>query len=112
MKNPATDEFESIDCVPGSFVVNVGTMLERMTRGRLRSTIHRVLDLGEERISAPFFLEPGVYSGKKILTLKFLNFCLDLYEIDTKKKWSEKKYGRWMVDYVKKFVEYKDLPSF
>ena len=63
MKNPATDEFESIDCVPGSFVVNVGTMLERMTRGRLRSTIHRVLDLGEERISAPFFLEPGVNSG-------------------------------------------------
>ena len=34
-------------------------MLEKMSRGRLRSTIHRVLDHGEERISAPFFLEPG-----------------------------------------------------
>ena len=34
-------------------------MLENMTGGRLRSTIHRVLDHGEERMSAPFFLEPG-----------------------------------------------------
>lgn len=62
VQNPATEQWESIECVPGSFVVNVGTMLERMTRGRLRSTIHRVLDLGEERLSAPFFLEPGTYS--------------------------------------------------
>merc|ERR1719419_403505 len=95
VKNPATDEFESIDSVPGSFVVNVGTMLERMTRGRLRSTVHRVLDLGEERISLPFFFEPGVKT--------------ELYEIDTKKKWSEKTYGQWMLHYNKKFTEYKNL---
>ena len=36
-----------------------GIMLENMTGGRLRSTIHRVLDHGDERMSAPFFLEPG-----------------------------------------------------
>ena len=40
-------------------MVNCGIMLEKMTRGRLRSTIHRVLDHNEERMSAPFFLEPG-----------------------------------------------------
>ena len=42
MKNSKTEKFESIDSLPGSFVVNVGKNLERMTRGRLRSTVHRV----------------------------------------------------------------------
>ena len=35
----------------------------------------------------------------------------DTSDFGTGERWSEKLYGRWMIDYVKKFVEYKNLPS-
>ena len=47
--------------VDGSFVVNVGDMLHRLTNGLLRSTPHRVINKsGQERFSCPFFFDPHV----------------------------------------------------
>ena len=40
---------------PGAFVVNIGDCLEAMTGGLFKATQHRVVNLGKERFSLPFF---------------------------------------------------------
>lgn len=46
--------------IAGSFVCNIGDMLDRMTRGIYRSTPHRVLkSSGRDRLSFPFFFDPN-----------------------------------------------------
>ncbi len=45
--------------VPGTFVVNIGEMLEIATQGYLKATLHRVVSpAGVDRYSIPFFLGP------------------------------------------------------
>jgi isopenicillin N synthase-like dioxygenase len=43
---------------PNSFVFNIGDLFSRMMNGRFKATRHRVLDIGIDRYSVPFFLEP------------------------------------------------------
>ncbi|MFI9555356.1 isopenicillin N synthase family dioxygenase [Nonomuraea endophytica] len=46
--------------VPGTFVCNIGDMLDKLTGGLYSSTPHRVRNLsGNERLSFPFFFDPG-----------------------------------------------------
>ncbi|EAN96965.1 putative thymine-7-hydroxylase [Trypanosoma cruzi] len=52
---------EWIDAPPleGSFVVNIGDMMNMWSNNRYRSTPHRVVNPGVDRISMPFFCEPN-----------------------------------------------------
>ena len=46
--------------IPGSFICNIGDMLDRMTGGRYRSTPHRFKNVARcNRLSFPFFFDPN-----------------------------------------------------
>ncbi|KPA80288.1 putative thymine-7-hydroxylase [Leptomonas pyrrhocoris] len=45
--------------IEGSYVVNIGDMMSMWSNGRYKSTLHRVVNPGVERISMPFFCEPN-----------------------------------------------------
>ena len=57
------NQWIGITAIPGSLVVNVGDMLQRLTNGVMKSTTHRVVNpprekWGTSRYSIPFFLHP------------------------------------------------------
>lgn len=59
----SNDEWVDVSPKENEIVINIGDMLHRHTNGRLKSTIHRVINLDKEsmrfpRYSAPFFLHP------------------------------------------------------
>lgn len=65
-----------VTSLPGSIVVNVGDMLQRLTNNRLKSTTHRVVNPPRElwhtsRYSIPFFLHP-----KSSMSLACLDNCV------------------------------------
>ena len=56
-------KFQSVKPVPNAFVINIGDMLSRITNYSLKATLHRVIDIGNDRFSSPFFFEPH-YTAK------------------------------------------------
>lgn len=70
--------------VPGSFVCNIGDMLDRLTRGLYRSTPHRVQNLsGRSRLSFPFFFDPGFDARIEAIDLSGVK----LPEDDREERW-------------------------
>jgi isopenicillin N synthase-like dioxygenase len=54
------NQWVSAPPIDNSFVVNLGDMLEKMTRGLIRSTPHRVKNMNSsDRLSFPFFFDPN-----------------------------------------------------
>lgn len=51
----AADEWVEAPPIPGSFIVNIGDLLEGWTNGLFKATQHRVVNTGRERFSLPLF---------------------------------------------------------
>lgn len=51
----AADEWVEAPPIPGSFIVNIGDLLEGWTNGLFKATQHRVVNTGRERFSMPLF---------------------------------------------------------
>lgn len=56
-------EYKSIQPVKNAIVVNIGETLQRISGHKIKATMHRVLDIGCERFSCPFFFDPK-YSAR------------------------------------------------
>jgi isopenicillin N synthase-like dioxygenase len=64
--------------VPGSFVCNIGDMLDRMTGGLFRSTPHRVRNPApRDRLSFPFFFDPNFFAPVRPIELPTRQFLSD-----------------------------------
>jgi isopenicillin N synthase-like dioxygenase len=70
--------------VPGSFVCNIGDMLDRMTGGVYRSTPHRVRNQSaKNRLSFPFFFDPNFNAEVKPIQSNFIPVD------DTQERWDQ-----------------------
>lgn len=70
--------------VPGSFVCNIGDMLDRLTGGWYRSTPHRVRNLSQsDRLSFPFFFDPNFNAQVRAIELDWVKGIHD----DKSERW-------------------------
>lgn len=87
-----------ITALPNQLVVNVGDMLERLTNGKLKSTIHRVVNpprelMNSSRYSIPFFMHP-----RSEMSLAALPDCVTA---ENPKRWSDISAGEFLTQRLK-----------
>ncbi|XP_013654626.1 2-oxoglutarate-Fe(II) type oxidoreductase hxnY-like [Brassica napus] len=58
-KDMKPQKWEYVPSIDGTYIVNLGDVLERWSNGLFKSTLHRVLANGQDRYSIPFFLSPS-----------------------------------------------------
>ena len=100
-------KWEAVEPRPKSWVMNIGDVFSRMMGGRFKATHHRVLDIGVDRYSVPFFLEPSFDGDIGLNWMSKVTGEGPEHEVE--------RYGPWLlkqVKYIKKYFEYKVLPEF
>jgi isopenicillin N synthase-like dioxygenase len=64
------EEWVDVPTVPGAFVVNLGEMMQLLTRGYFAATVHRVVSpLDRDRYSIAYFFNPKLEATLAPLTL-------------------------------------------
>ena len=87
--------------------MNIGDVFSRMMGGRFKATRHRVIDIGVDRYSIPFFLEPA-YDGD--IGLNFMSKVTG-----SGREHVVERYGLWVIHqrkHLKQFFEFRALPEF
>lgn len=82
-----------ITALPGQLIVNVGDMLERLTNGKLKSTIHRVVNPPQERMNTPRYSIPFFMHPRSEMSLAALSGCVDA---DHPKRWEDITAGEFL----------------
>jgi len=66
--NPSTNEWINAPPIPGTLVINIGDLMQRITNDRYVSTVHRARNFsGKERVSMPFFFGFGLGERAEVL---------------------------------------------
>jgi len=75
VKSKNGEEFIDAPPIPGSFICNIGDMLDKMTGGYYLSNVHRVKynTTGRPRFSFPFFLDPCLDSVPELMPCDYAN---------------------------------------
>eukprot|EP00128_Syssomonas_multiformis_P008769 Colp12_sorted_trinity150504_noHs@32600 len=85
--------------IPGTFVVNIGDMLQRWSNDRCVATVHRVLRSPRERYSIPLFYEPSYDAPIACLPTCASPLCPPRYP--------QVKYGDFLLNKIRQFVEFQ-----
>jgi len=92
-------EWIDVPYIPGSFVVNLGDMLQRWTNDQFVATMHRVLGGNKERYSVPYFFEPNFDA-----LIECIPTCQSQ---DNPPKFQPTTYGKYLSDKILQFAEFQ-----
>jgi isopenicillin N synthase-like dioxygenase len=82
-----------ITALPNQLVVNVGDMLERLTNGVLKSTIHRVVNPAREQMNTPRYSIPFFMHPRSEMSLAALPGCVSA---SNPKRWEDITAGEFL----------------
>ena len=85
--------------IEGTLAVNFGKVLERWSLGRIKATEHRVIGIGRERMSIPFFYEARADAEIRPLPM------------DDREAFEPFLYGDYLWATTTQFVEFKGMES-
>lgn len=95
------DQWIDVPVRSNSLVVNIGDVLSKITGRRLKATRHRVVDMGRQRQSVAFFLEPRFD----------VNINREIVKSETTEEKKELSYGSFLLQTMKNkgYIEYQDM---
>ena len=87
-----------ITAIDGHLVVNVGDMLERLTNGVLKSTIHRVVNPPLDQLDKPRYSIPFFMHANPDTSLASLDSCISA---ENPKQWEDTTAGEFLLERLK-----------
>lgn len=95
------DQWIDATPLPNTFVVNIGDMLDRISGGHYKSTLHRVLPAPRNRLSFPFFFDPNFFAKVEPIRRVFSDDALTRWDSQSVHEFSGT-YGDYLLAKVSK----------